>query len=95
MADTLDTLEMRLDLQAPDDDALQKAIEDQEALITMLEEECHRGAFTEAARFRLLYDALLESAKVTDIRFRIYGSVSDCLCAFSSKGDAVSHPVST
>ena len=33
MADTLDTLEMRLDQQALDDDALQKAIEDQEALI--------------------------------------------------------------
>ena len=33
MADTLDTLAMRLDLQALDDDALQKVIEDQEALI--------------------------------------------------------------
>ena len=33
MADTLDTLEMRLDLQALDDDALQKAIEDHKALI--------------------------------------------------------------
>ena len=33
MADTLDTLDMQLDLQALDDDALQKAIEGQEALI--------------------------------------------------------------
>ena len=33
MADTLDTIAMRLDLQALDDDALQKAIEDHEALI--------------------------------------------------------------
>ena len=36
MADTLDTIAMRLDLQALDDDALQKAIEDQEALINCM-----------------------------------------------------------